>query len=90
MTTTWFRIALALLLGALFLLAQAHFCVDAGRPGTSAHACQNCASGAWAMASPQLDMGPAVEARPLETIAPAPIVDSDFARTRSPRAPPAA
>ena len=81
---------LALFLGGVFLLAQFHLCVDAGRLGTSAHACQICASGAWAVASPGPEIAAAVDARPLEIIAAAPVVDPGFVRTHAPRAPPAA
>lgn len=81
---------LALFLGGIFLLAQFHFCADVGRLGTSAHVCQICASGAWAIAAPQLEMGQAFEARPLEIIATAPVFDPGFTRTRAPRAPPVA
>ena len=88
--TNRFRIVLALLLAGIFLLAQFHLCVDAGRLGTSAHACHICASGAWAIASPGPQIAVAVAAQPLETIATAPLVDPGFARARPPRAPPAA
>ena len=81
---------LAFFLGGIFLLAQFHFCVDAGRPGTSAHACQICASGAWAIASPGPQIAAATAERLLETVAAAPLVDRDFALARSPRAPPSA
>jgi hypothetical protein len=64
--------------------------VDAGRPGTSAHACQICASAAWAVASPETEIAVTVAAQPLEAIAAAPLVDPGFAHARSPRAPPAA
>ncbi len=81
---------LALFFGGIFLLAQFHFCVDAGRPGTSAHVCQICASAAWAVASPEPEIAVTATVQPLETIAAPPLVDPGFARARSPRAPPAA
>jgi len=83
------RIAvLALLLAAVFLAAQFHFCADLSAAHDSSHLCPVCSATTSAMASESLLLVVAPVSNRLESPGVLVILSADIPRAISPRAPP--
>lgn len=79
---------LALLLGAVFLAAQLHCCVDLNSTGMDSHLCPICSTAGSAIATPSLVMVMVPAINRLEVIVSVHLVSAEFARAAFPRAPP--
>jgi hypothetical protein len=80
---------LALLLGAIFLAAQFHFCADLTVTPSASHICPLCSAAGSAVAMQSPNIAIASVANRLEVALLVVSVSSAVPRTISPRAPPA-
>jgi hypothetical protein len=80
---------LVLLLSAVFLAAQFHFCADLTVTPSASHICPVCSTVGSAVATPSPNMAIVPVVHRLEIHAPFVAISVDFLRTISPRAPPA-
>jgi hypothetical protein len=80
---------LILLLGAVFLSAQFHFCADLTGTPSASHICPVCSTVGSAVATPSPSIAIIPVVNRLEILAPFVSAPVDFLRTISPRAPPA-